>query len=77
MRRRKQQHPRPFDLLENDSARWTPMAKDDESGGSLAYYRALRRAGVRGVVAHMMRAAAHVQDLKTARDARLAAGTPF
>ena len=67
----------PDDLLEYDAARWTPLARDDENGGSMAYYRALRRDGLRDDICHMMRATACVSDLRVNAAPRLADGQPF
>ena len=68
MRRRNSEEVPP-ELQTYDSERWAAEAAAmGEDNGSLRYYAALRRAGVRDDIAHMMRAAACVQELKAACD---------
>lgn len=62
MRRRDSRTTVPDELQTYDAAHWAPLAAKGERGGSLAYYRALRGAGVHDDIAHRLRAAAFVRE---------------
>jgi hypothetical protein len=64
MRRRDSRTTVSEELQTYDAAQWAPLAAEGERGGSLAYYRALRRAGVRDDIAHALRAKAFVSELR-------------